>query len=286
MEPFIFISGATGGLGSAFALDCARRGYNLFLTDRNEHGGEFAHSLREEFDIECRYSACDLTSAEARAGLYRELQESGLHFWGLINVAGLDYEGDFLGRTRQEVMSIVQLNVESTLDTTYAILNLREPQKWFRLINVCSLAAYNPMPYKAVYAASKRFLLDFSAALREEIRPFGTVTALCPAGMPTTPENMRAIFAQGFWGKVTTVDQETVARQTVDAALRGKPLCIPGWINRLIQAGSSLLPASLTVKIIESRWKNSRESQLEIKNGVPVIHRSEPKIRRLDIKLV
>lgn len=286
MEPFIFISGATGGLGSAFALDCARRGYNLFLTDRNENGGEFCRSLQQEFDIECRYIACDLSSSSARQDLYQQLQESGLRFWGLINVAGLDYEGDFLGRSREEVLRIVQLNVESTLDTTYAILNQREPQKWFRLINVCSLAAYNPMPYKAVYAASKRFLLDFSAALREEIRPFGTVTALCPAGMPTTPENMRAIFAQGFWGKVTTVDQETVARQTVDAALRGKPLCIPGWINRLIQAGSSLLPASLTVKIIESRWKNSRESQLEIKNGVPVIRRPEPKIHALDIKLV
>jgi uncharacterized protein len=286
MEPFIFISGATGGLGSAFALDCARRGYNLFLTDRNENGSEFCRSLQQEFDIECRYIACDLSSSSARLNLYQQLQESGSRFWGLINVAGLDYEGDFLGRSREEVLRIVQLNVESTLDTTYAILKLREPQKWFRLINVCSLAAYNPMPYKAVYAASKRFLLDFSAALREEIRPFGTVTALCPAGMPTTPENMRAIFAQGFWGKITTVNQESVAHQTVDAALRGKPLCIPGWINRLIQAGSSLLPASLTVKIIESRWKNSRESQLVIKNGVPVIRRSEPKIHALNIKLV
>ena len=59
-------------------------------------------------------------------------------------------------------------------------------KKPFRLINVCSLAGFFPMPYKATYAASKRFLLDFSRALREEIKSFGTVTALCPSGMPTT----------------------------------------------------------------------------------------------------
>jgi uncharacterized protein len=285
MKPLMFISGATGGLGSAFALDCARRGYNLFLTDLNPRGEEFARSLAKTFEIEAHYYPCDMTSSEARTDLYRFLGENDYHFCGLINVAGLDYEGDFLGRSREDLMRIIQLNIEATLDTTHAILNLRERQKWFRLINVCSLAAYYPMPYKAAYAASKRFLLDFSMAIREEIRPFGTVTALCPAGMPTTPENMRAIFAQGFWGKVTTVDPQVVAHGTVSAALKGQSAYIPGWINRLIQAVSSLVPQSWKMKVIHDRWKDSRESILSYKDGIPSIHSPKPRIKYLDIQL-
>lgn len=285
MQPFIFISGATGGLGSAFALDCAQRGYNLFLTDVNPRGVEFGNSLAESYGIQVQYFTCDLTSREDRSRLYGYLKENDFRFWGLINVAGLDYEGDFLGRSREEVLRIVELNIESTIDTTYAILKLRDIQKWFRLINVCSMAAYNPMPYKAVYAASKRFLLDFSLAVREEIKPYGTVTALCPAGMPTTPENMRAIFAQGFWGLATTVDAQRVAHKTVSHALKGKKTYMPGLLNRLITGMGSLIPLSWKLKLIQNRWKNSRDTRLVLRNGLPVIAKQSPKMEYLDIKL-
>jgi uncharacterized protein len=286
MKPSLFISGATGGLGSAFALECARRGMDLTLTDLNPRGVEFARSLAETFAISADYYPCDLTDRDDRTRLYAELAGSGRKFWGLVNVAGLDYEGEFLGRTREEVLRIINLNIESTLDTTYAILKMREIQKWFRLVNVCSMAAFYPMPYKAVYAASKRFLLNFSSAVRQEIRPFGTVTALCPSGLPTTTENMRAIFAQGFWGKVTAVEPAFAARGTMDAALKGKALYVPGWINRVIYGLGSLVPEDLQIALINSRWQSSRTADLVVQNGVPLVHRPEPQMKFLDLKLV
>jgi uncharacterized protein len=285
MDTYLMITGATGGLGSAFAMECAQRGYDLFLTDLHENGADFARSLSENYGVRVKYIPCDMTSAQARSDFYQTLADEGLHFWGLINVAGLDYEGGFLNRSREEVVKIVRLNIESTLDTTHAILDLRDIQKRFRLINVCSLAAYNPMPYKAVYAASKRFLLDFSLAIREEIQPFGTVTALCPAGMPTTPDNMRAIFAQGFWGKVTTVEQSEVARQTMECALAGKAVCIPGWINQAIQSMSDLLPVSWRIGVIKQRWQQAQSSAVEYRNGMPVIKKDSDQIRFLNVKL-
>lgn len=85
------------------------------------------------------------------------------------------------------------------------------------------------MPLKATYAASKRFLLDFAAALRQELRRENVnVLALCPAGMVTTEKTAAAIRAQGVWGAVTTNPLEVVARKTLDRALAGKAVYIPG----------------------------------------------------------
>ncbi len=262
MKTYILITGATGGLGSAFAIDCARRGFDLYLTDLRPEVYDFALSLAATYGVEARARICDLASPEARSDFYENMKAEQVRFWGLINVAGMDYEGAFLERTREQVLHILRLNVEATLDTTYAILKLRDPEKRFRLINVCSLAAYFPMPYKAVYAATKRFLLDFSLALGEEIQPFGTVTALCPAGLPTTPEVMQAIFAQGFWGLATTVDPKRVARKTIDKALKGKRIYIPGWINRFLHGLGSLAPAGLTTHFVGNRWRTAQGETL------------------------
>lgn len=270
MESYVMITGATGGLGSAFVVDCARRGYNLFLTDRQEEGAGFAEFISQTYQVKVRYQMCDLTSTPARTELYNTLKSEGIHFWGLINVAGMDFEGAFLERTREQILTLLQLNMVSTVDTTHNILFLRDPERRFMLINVCSLAAFIPMPYKATYAATKRFLLDFSRAIREEIKDFGTVTALCPAGIPTTFENMQAIFAQGFWGKMTTMTAPEVAHLTVEQALRGKDVVIPGFINQVIQGLGSLTPVSLAIKMIARRWRTAQTqtaTQRLMKNG-------------------
>ncbi len=128
------------------------------------------------------------------------------------------------------------------------------------LINVCSLAAFFPMPYKALYAASKRFLLDFTISLGEEISGFGSTTALCPAGLPTNPQVMRAIFAQGFWGKMTTVDLRQVTHLTIESALKGRKVVIPGWINLWLQKMGLLLPPIVLAHLLGKRWKQSYEN--------------------------
>jgi short-subunit dehydrogenase len=258
MKSYLMITGATGGLGSAFVLEAARRGYNLVLTDRNSEGESFAVRLAEKFNIEVVFQPCDLADDQARDKLLSRLEARGYKFWGLINVAGLDYEGAFLEKNRAQILSILKVNILATMDITHGVLSLRDPEQKFRLINVCSLAGFYPMPFKATYAVSKGFLLDFSHALREEIRSFGTVTALCPAGMPTNVEDMRSMFAQGFWGLITSVNQDEVAKRTLEAALKGKAVVIPGLLNQLIQSASYLIPLSLKVRYVAKRWKKVR----------------------------
>ena len=231
MTSWIMITGATGGLGKAFAVECASRGWNLFLTDlRPAPLQTLSEGLRAPMACRCETRPCDLADPDLRARSCSTIcARTALRFWGLINVAGLDYEGLFRERRREQIRAILRVNIEGTLEMTHALLERRDPRHIFRIINVGSLAGFYPMPVKATYAASKRFLLDFSIAMREELRPQGvTVTILCPAGMPTTPSCIQGIEAQGLMGQLTTQDIGAVAAQTLDQALRGRAVVIPG----------------------------------------------------------
>jgi short-subunit dehydrogenase len=251
------ITGAAGGLGKAFAVECASRGWDVHLTDRFERPlTALASALERAYGIRAEISVCDLTDAAERREWLNRVHQSGRHFTMLINVAGVDHEGLFFEQSAEHIQTIIQLNIAATLDLTRALLPMREPQKPFRIINVSSLSAFYPMPVKAVYSASKRFLLNFSLALREELRSQdATVTVLCPAGMPTNTEVIRAIEAQGLGGELTTVDTGRVAFQTVNAALQGKAVVIPGILNQALRL-AGILPAGLLARLIGRRWMN------------------------------
>ena len=266
----VMITGAAGGLGKAFAVECASRGWDLFLTDRNPEPLEtLASGLCHAYGVQVAVHACDLTDTYSRARLFKRIAGDGLRFWGLINVAGMDYEGPFYEQSRQHIRTIVRLNIEGTLEMTHAIMAYRDPTLPFRIINVASLAAFYPMPVKATYAASKRFLMDFSLALRNELSEMGaTVTVLCPAGMPTTRECVRAIDAQGFLGQLTTQNTGSVANLTLNAALKGDAICIPGRLNQFIQLAGSLVPTAWVVSLIGSRWKSARRKQVAQMPGI------------------
>lgn len=258
MKSYLLITGAAGGLGSAFTTAAARRGYSLVLTDQAENGQDLARRTAEKFGVEVRYFQCNLRKEEERTALFESLKQNGLEFWGLVNVAGLDYEGAYEKISREQALRVLNVNLVANMDITHEILQLRDTTQKFRLINVCSMAGFYPMPFKATYAATKRFLLDFSLALREEIKDFGSVTALCPGGMPTTEACMRAIFAQGFWGWATTVDPQKTAERTLKFALKGRAIYIPGTTNKLLQAISTLVPTSLKAGYVASRWRKAQ----------------------------
>jgi short-subunit dehydrogenase len=263
MNSYMLITGATGGLGSAFANECARRGYDLVLTDLPPQGVTFAERLAEKHLVKVIYFPCDLTSEQARTDLFAAFSQQDLHFWGLVNVAGLDYEGAYLSKQRSQILTILKVNLIANMDFSHEILGMRDETRKFRLINVSSMAGFYPMPYKATYAATKRFLLDFSLALNEEIKEFGSVTALCPGGMPTTEACMRAIFAQGYWGWATTVDPQKVAKATIKRALKGRRIYIPGMTNQWLQALSTMIPTLSKVKYVASRWTKSQREIAE-----------------------
>lgn len=226
----VLITGASGGLGRAFAICCAQRGCNLLLTDIEENGlYAIQNGLKRQFDGNILIKRCDMTIDKDVRELMDYANQQNFKLDMLLNVAGIDYEGGFMQRDFLQISEILSVNVEATLRITHHALKLRRPEGRFYVVFVSSLASLYPIPLKATYAASKRFLLDFSLALGQELKSKNVfVLSLCPGGLCTTQDSLRGIEAQGFWGSMTTNRIEKVVHQTINRSLRGKRIYIPG----------------------------------------------------------
>jgi short-subunit dehydrogenase len=189
-------------------------------------------------------------------------------------VAGRDFEGAFLEKRREEMIFLARVLVETPLDLTHSLLELRDPARRFLLINISSLAAFFPMPYKATYAAAKRFILDHSRALHAELKHIADVLVICPAGLPTTEESRRKMAAQGFWGKLTAQQTEKVVCRAVLLAIRGKAVYIPGAASQLLAWLGQLLPPEWAAFFVGKRWHAAQEkvsAAQNIKNPSPPV---------------
>ncbi len=264
MKLNVLITGAAGGLGRALATECGRRGYNLFLTDVDAVGLPcLQQGLERQFGSVVATKACDLTSPESVDELIAAIDRQQIGFDMLLNIAGVDFEGGFLQREREKIVQIVALNNGATLRITHAILERRRPGRPFTVIFVSSLASMFPMPLKATYAASKRFLLDFAVSLRQELKDQDVNTlAFCPGGLVTTAEARQGITAQGIWGNMTTNALEAVARKTLDRALAGKGVYVPGGFNQLLSFLGKIMPRSWVAALVYQRWRQAQKKWL------------------------
>ena len=257
VKSYVYISGAAGGVGSAFAEECASRNWNLFLTDiRTAELEEVAGRISQNHNVSIITHTCNVIDETSRLQMFQVMKDKSLVFHMLINVAGVEFQGLFQEVSRKQLITILRLNIESTLDITHEIIPMRDAASPFRIITVASLAAFYPMPGKAIYSASKRFLLNFFLALREELRSENvTVTVLCPSGMPTLPRIVKAIEAQGFFGRLSVKSVDYVAAETVDKALKGKAVYIPGCFNQLLRRIGCMIPQKFLTRMIRRRWK-------------------------------
>ncbi|NPV55675.1 MAG: SDR family NAD(P)-dependent oxidoreductase [Anaerolineae bacterium] len=252
----VLISGAAGGLGKAFASECAARGWDVVLVDANQDAlPRLQVGMRRMFGVDVAIIACDLTNPQERNALWEQVRSRFGTLHGLINVAGLEYEGPFRERTLEELRTIIRLNIEATVENTHQALQLLPTGQHAFIINISSLAALYPMPVKAVYAASKRFLLNFSLALHQELKGNGIhVLALSPAGLPTHRAALQRIQSQGLAGQLTTTNVGTVAWRAIDHTLAGSSTYVPGAINRIIYRLAAIVPADLAASFVQRRF--------------------------------
>ncbi len=260
MQGSVIITGAAGGLGTAFAHACASRGWSVALCDiEDARLSRLADGIRRCHSTPVSTHSFDMTDPGARKAFWDTFVQSGENAGMLINVAGLDYEGAVQDLPPESLLTIIRLNIEGTVYNMRRVMDCRENGKILRILNVSSLASFQPMPLKAAYAASKRFLLDFSRAVHAEMRGRGvTVTALCPAGMPTNQACLDSIATQGLAGVLTTRNVGDVAELALNAALRGRTLVIPGFLNQWMRTAASCLPKDWLAARIRDRWTKTR----------------------------
>ncbi|WP_075061444.1 SDR family NAD(P)-dependent oxidoreductase [Ornatilinea apprima] len=255
MKNVILITGAVGGIGTAMCRELAARGYNLLLVDRRPDEAGLTEQIARQYGVETRFRLCDLSDADERSALLQDFAREEMRFSGLINVAGRDFEGAFCEKSREQMLFLTRVLVETPVDLAHSLLALRDERQRFLLINISSLAAFFPMPYKATYAAAKRFILDHSRALHVELKDIADVLVICPAGLPTTEESRRKIAAQGLWGRLTAQQTEKVVRRAVELALRGQAVYVPGVASQFLTWLGGLLPAGVVAGFVGRRWR-------------------------------
>ena len=266
---YTLITGSTGGLGGAYAIECAKRGYNLFLTGtRNDKLKLKKEELIREYpSIKIEYFACDLTNEDNRRDMLKHINQMGITINRIILNAGIDFEGPILEKSPDEIMRVVKVNIESTIHLFHMALLQRVPDEKFYVLVVSSLAGYYAMPQKAIYSSSKAMLTNFFTSIHEELKDYNVnVSIVCPGGMPTTQEMINSIKAQGVMGKWSSTPVEKVAKMSLHALDKNKLITIPGGFNKLLRRISFPLSRRFVASKINNRWKKTRKKAKELGN--------------------
>ena len=252
---FTFISGATGGIGKAFCFSCAKKGYDLFLTGRSDEKlGTLKVQIQDKFNVNVLTFASDISSDVERQKMLDFIDEKGVKFDRIINVAGVDTQKAFMEYTMEKVLLQMRVNAEATVCLTHALLNRREISA--EVITIASMSGASPMPYFALYSATKALLINFFTSLHYELKKQGVkVTVVMPGGVPTREDIIEQIKEQGLWGKLSSKSPEFVAEKSLKKVKKNKIKYIPGAFNRFLNLLMKLAPKRVVLSFISRRWK-------------------------------
>ncbi len=243
------ITGASGGIGADFARLLAARKTNLFLVARRKEQLEsLAAQLRSQHGIEVEILSLDLCLADASETLIREATKDGKIVDMLINNAGIGPWRKFTEATLDDHKKIMQLNMVTLTTSTHLFArHMLAHGKPSLILNVASVAAFQPAPRFTVYAPSKTYVKIFSEILSEEMKGTNVrISCLCPGGTAT---EFLVNNNQTLKGFNPLMSSERVAHIGLEGALRGKTVIIPGLINKLFAFFPRLIPSKWNVKI-------------------------------------
>ena len=233
MPSYALITGASSGIGLALAEALARRGRNLILVARQRPALEsIAAELTQRFAVQVLFRVCDLSQPIQLSGLLHELEQGDLHIDLLVNNAGVGTCGALVAQDWSNEQRLIELNMLALTRLCHAIGTVMAGQGSGQILNVASLAAFQPGPWMSNYYASKAYVLHLSEGLREELKEYGVkVSVLCPG--PTRSaffRNARMEVGALPDGKLM-MSAEEVALITVRALDKNRALIIPGWCD-------------------------------------------------------
>jgi uncharacterized protein len=252
--PTALVTGASSGIGAAFSSTLAQRGFDLILVARSQTKlAQMAEKFQAEQGISVMVLAQDLRAENAVNTVFTEVKSKGYGVDLLINNAGFGDYGLFAQSDRLKQLDMIDLNIRALVEMTHVWLPEMRLRQGGDIINVASIAGFQPMPYFSVYAATKAFVLSFSEALWAENQEMGIkVLALCPG--PTESQFMEvANFPQNLATPgPSLVTSEEVVEAALKALARGDSNTVTGGlINQIVINAARFLPRSWIVNGIK-----------------------------------
>ncbi|HYU80477.1 MAG TPA: SDR family oxidoreductase [Vicinamibacterales bacterium] len=248
------VTGASSGIGLAFARQLASRGYDLVVTARRRDRLEtLAEELRQTHRVNAHVLVDDLSDAGAPERLARAIAEAGIAVDILINNAGYGVPGRYVSTSWEQQRAFLQVMVVAVSELTHRLLPGMIERQWGRVVNVASVAGLLPgVAGHTLYAASKAYMIAFSESLALETAEHGVhVTASCPGFTLSEFHDVTGTRHQvnqmpGFmW-----LDADRVARESYDAVMAGKVVYVPGRVYRSLTTIARLLPRRVVTKVM------------------------------------
>lgn len=242
------ITGASAGIGAAFARYLASEGYGLLLVARRaERLQQLAADLSEQHSIPCEVFAADLNDPAAPAAIIDYAQQNNIHIDVLINNAGLSGKDAFASTPWPTLAAEIQLMVTAVTELCHRVLPGMQARGWGRIINLSSIAAFAPPGASLLYTGIKSYVLGMSQSLDMELKPQGIhVTALCPGFTHSEfHDTMGTRDQANQLPDILWQDADAVVEEGWRAVMKGKPVCVPGTVNKIIAGSMRPLPVSL-----------------------------------------
>lgn len=239
-DAIVVVTGASSGIGTELARALARRGYPLLLTARRrERLAELSDELRAKYSVSVDVMPLDLSDEAARKQLIDRV--GGAPIAGLCNSAGFGTSGQFRRLSVEKERDEVIVNALALMELTHAALPEMVKRGAGAVLNIASVAGFQPIPGMAVYSATKAFVQNFSEAVHEELHGTGvSCTVLCPGPVPTEWADVAG--AQQFSVPIAEVSPGDVAEAAILGMLEGKRSVVPGVVPNVVALAGRFTP--------------------------------------------
>ncbi len=255
------ITGSSQGLGKAFANTCAKLGRDLVLVSLpNEGLQETARQLTDKYGVKVICFETDLTKTENISRLVQDLSQYEINM--LINNAGTGGTKRFLDASMEYIENMIFLNMRCLVILTHQIMPLFKKKEQNYILNIGSLAAFSPMPYKTIYPASKSFISSFSRGLYAELK--GTnihVAVACPGGLATNLDVATRIGNHKGLLKKSILTADEAADWCIKKLLKKKHMIIPGRLNQFSSFLQRTIPVRLQMKLMAGKLEKEMLSK-------------------------
>ena len=252
-SPVALVTGASSGIGESLARCFAQDGHDLILVARSaDKLKALAATLSAELGVKAWVEPADLAQPDAAQRLAATLRRKRRRVDVLVNNAGVLEQGAFASMPAASHAQMIQLNVAGLTALLAELLPPMVARGSGRVLNVASIAAFQPIPSLATYAATKAYVLSLTESLSEELQGTGvTLTALCP-GITATGMLSKAREANAQLNQLPDFligDVDDVARQGFRACMRGDTICVPGVVNQAAMLASRSTPKWLVRRL-------------------------------------